>query len=275
MWRRWEAKRIFADFLCLCCDMAVTLAELCICACAEVFRNDNEKLASGIGVVPRLGVGLARLTFAPGLMVSDGQAILRTAPPENRAEGWVPYARSFDILWAGRRHAMTTPVQIDRFGQTNLSFIKGDGDFTAPKVALLGPRGLPGNTVNHPNSMFFPDHSVRSFVAGEVDMVCGVGYNPQRWPENKKPCFLDLRQVITNLAVLDFGGPKNQMRVRSLHPGVTFEDVQKKTGFLLAQSEDIKETPRPTEEQLRLIREVLDPNDTRATVFKGNPEVGT
>ena len=254
--------------------MAVTLAELCICACAEAFRGDGEKLASGIGVIPRLGVGLARLTFAPDLMVGDGQAILLTAPPQSRPEGWVPYARSFDILWAGRRHAMTTPVQIDRFGQTNLSLIKGDGDFKAPKVALLGPRGLPGNTVHHPNSMFFPDHSVRSFVSGEVDMVCGAGYNPKRWPEGSKPPFLDLRRVITNLAVLDFGGSDHQMRVRSVHPGVTFEQVQEKTGFPLVQSEEMTQTPHPTQEQLRLIREVLDPHNTRATVFRGNPEVG-
>jgi glutaconate CoA-transferase subunit B len=119
--------------------------------------------------------------------------------------------------------------------------------------------------------MFVPNHSRRVFVAGEVDMVGGVGYNTARWPAGRKPASLDLRLIVTDLAVLDFNGPAHQIRVASLHPGVGFEQVQENTGFPLARSERIAVTPSPSAEQLDLIRRVLDPQELRAAVFKGNP----
>ncbi|MNN97665.1 3-oxoadipate CoA-transferase subunit B [compost metagenome] len=77
--------------------------------------------------------------------------------------------------------------------------------------------------------------------------------------------------VITDLAVLDFSGANKAMRVRSLHPGVTFDEVQDKTGFALARPETIPETAAPTAEQLAIIRDRLDPHNLRATLFKGDP----
>jgi glutaconate CoA-transferase subunit B len=119
--------------------------------------------------------------------------------------------------------------------------------------------------------MFVPTHNTRSFVAGEVDFVAGAGYNPTRWPQGRKPIGLDLRLVITDLAVLDFGGPEHQMRVISLHPGVTLAQVQENTGFPIAQADTLATTPAPTQEQLHLIRTQLDPQGLRRTVFKGDP----
>jgi acyl CoA:acetate/3-ketoacid CoA transferase beta subunit len=74
---------------------------------------------------------------------------------------------------------------------------------------------------------------------------------------------------VTNLAVLDFGGPQHAMRLVSVHPGVSVADVQAQTGFPLAVRDDCDETPVPTAEQLRLIREVLDPLDQRGAALKG------
>jgi glutaconate CoA-transferase subunit B len=73
---------------------------------------------------------------------------------------------------------------------------------------------------------------------------------------------------VTNLAVLDFRGPGNAMRLRSVHPGVTVEQVQEQTGFELALAAPVGRTPAPTSEQLRIIRTVLDPHDLRAAVFE-------
>jgi glutaconate CoA-transferase subunit B len=183
-------------------------------------------------------------------------------------EGWMPYARTFDLLWGGRRHAMVGPVQVDRYGQSNISLV---GDYARPKSAFLGVRGFPGNTINHANSMFVPNHSTRVFVPGEVDMVGGVGYNPARWPGGRKPSGLDLRLIVTDLAVLDFKGPDHQIRVASLHPGISFEQVQENTGFPLARVGSVLATKAPAALELELIRRTLDPHDLRATVFKGNP----
>ncbi len=256
-----------------------TLAELCISAAAEAFRGNGEVLATGIGLVPRLAASLAKATFEPGLLMTDGEVYLVAEPVpvgprqgpvegyEPKIEGYMSYERVFDLLYTGRRHAMVGPVQVDRYGQTNISII---GDYEKPKAALLGVRGFPGNTISHANSMFVPNHSTRAFVEGEVDMVGGIGYNPARWPNGKKPEHLDLRMIVTDLCVMDFGGPDHQIRVVSLHPGVTFDEVQEKTGFPLAQADEIITTAAPTQDTLDMISR-LDPHNLRASVFKDNP----
>ena len=257
-------------------DPGYTLAELCIAACAEAWRNDGEVLATGIGLVPRLAAGLAKLTFNPDLMMTDAESVLVAEPVpvgprgnyQVKVDGWMPYLRTFDLLWHGRRHALVGPVQVDRYGQMNISAV---GDHARPKASLLGVRGFPGNTLNHPNSLFVPNHSPRVFVAGEVDVVCSLGYNPARWPGGVKPADLDLRLCVTDLAVLDFGGPDHAMRMVSLHPGVTLEQVQAATGFPLQVEGVPPVTAAPTAEQLDIIRTRLDPRNLRATVFKGNP----
>ncbi len=256
--------------------IAYSLAELCICAAADAWHADGEVLASGITLVPRLAAGLARLTTNSSLLMTDAECHLVSEPVpvgprgnfESIVEGWMPYSRTFDLLWGGRRHAMVLPTQLDRFGQSNLSVI---GDYMKPKAALLGVRGLPGNSIHHANSFFIPNHSTRALVAGEVDMVSGIGYNPARWPGGRQPPWLDLRLIVTDLAVLDFGGPNRQIRVRSLHPGVSLEQVQDNTGFPLFCPGHIDTTVAPTPQQLRLIRDVLDPHGQRGSVFKGNP----
>ena len=251
-----------------------TLAELLIAAASEAWRGDGEVLASGIGTIPRLAAGLAKLTHGPALLLTDGEAHLveepvplgpRAAPPP--PSGWMPFSRIFDCVWHGRRHAMVGPTQIDRWGQSNISCL---GDYRRPKVQMLGVRGFPGNSLNHANSMFVPAHGRRVFVEGEVDMVAGVGYRAERWPAGARADFVDLRLIVTDLCVLDFQGPDRAIRVRSLHPGVTFEEVQAATGFPLHREGEIAVTAAPTAEQLALIRQ-LDPQDLRAGVLRGNP----
>jgi glutaconate CoA-transferase subunit B len=249
-----------------------TLAELCIAAASEAWREDGEVLATGIGLIPRLAAGLAKLTHNPDLIMNDGEAFMAAVPVpvgdrpagyEPEIEGWLPYRKVFDILWAGRRHAMVGPTQIDRFGHTNISFI---GDAAKPKVALLGCRGFPGNTINHPNSCFVPNHSPRTFVE-RVDMVSGVGYDAERFAPGVRTDMIDLRLIVTNLAVLDHAGPGHAIRVVSTHPGVSVDEVRDATGFELVLASPLGDTPAPTTEQLRLIRDVLDPHGERESVF--------
>ncbi len=225
-----------------------TRAEVCVVACAEAWRGDGAILASPMGLIPSLGARLARLTFEPGLLLTDGEAYLLDA--DDQVEGWLPYAKVFTMLAAGRRHVMMGAAQIDRFGNQNISCI---GDWKRPKAQLLGVRGAPGNTVNHPVSYWIPRHSPRVFVE-RVDMVCGVGYDRGA---------ADLRVVVTNLAVLDFGTPERVMRLRSVHPGVQVADVLAATGFPLAVPAEVPVTRAPTPAELRLIRTRLDPGGAR------------
>lgn len=254
----------------------ITLAELCIAACAEAFRTDQELIATGIGPVPRLGAGLAKMTHSPGLMMNDGEAYLVEEPVplgprgdyKPRIAGHLPFSRFFDSgVWPGRRHAMVTPTQVDRFGQTNLSAL--GGTHQQPKIQMLGVRGFPGNSIYHPNSMFIPAHSTRVFVEGEVDMVCSVGYNPAKRVPGGNYSGVQLKHIVTNLCVMDFGGKDNAIRVISLHPGVTFNEVQDATGFALEDG-DLRETTLPTSEQLSIIQK-LDPHGYRAKVIRDDP----
>jgi acyl CoA:acetate/3-ketoacid CoA transferase beta subunit len=242
--------------------MSATRAEVCAVACAEVFRGDGEILVSPMGLLPSLGARLARETFAPDLLLTDGEATYVTgtwpidAPPPATAEGWIPYRSIFDLLWAGRRHVMMGASQIDRYGNQNISCI---GDHARPTVQLLGVRGAPGNTVNHPTSYWVPKHSPRVFVP-QVDMVSGVGYDRATGEAARFHC---IRRVVTDLAVLDFGGPSGTMRLVSTHPGVGVDEVQAATGFDLV-TDGATETRLPTDEELHLIREVLDPRSLRS-----------
>ena len=254
-----------------------TLAELCIVACSEAFRGNGEVIATGVGPVPRLAASLAKLTHTPELMMTDGEAYLVEEPvplgprsyEDRKPAGYLPFSRFFDAaVWTGRRHAMVTPTQIDRFGQINLSQL--GGTHKQPKTQMLGVRGFPGNTIYHPNSFFFPAHGPRVFVEGEVDMVSGVGYNPAKRIAGGNYSGVDLRLIVTNLCVMDFGGTDNAVRVVSLHPGVTFEEVQAATGFALVDAVR-GETPLPTAEQLEIIDQ-LDPHNIRASVIKDNPQ---
>lgn len=253
-----------------------SLAELIIVAAAEAWRGDGELLAAGIGPVPRLAVSLAKLTFAPGLQITDGEAFLTDEPVplgprgdyKPRYSARMHYTRVFDSVWSGRRHAMVTPVQVDRWGQGNLSAL--GSDFNKPTVQMLGVRGFPGNSVSHRNSMFLPNHSPRTFVEGEVDVVASAGFKKERWPAGAADDFVKIGLIATNLCVFDFEGKDHAAQIRSLHPGVTFDEVQEATGFPLLKSADTKETAAPTEEQLSLIRS-LDPHGLRDKVLKGNP----
>lgn len=254
----------------------VTLAELCIFACSEAFRTEREIIATGIGPVPRVAAGLAKLTHSPGLLMSDGEAYLVEDPvpigPRGdyvpKYAGHLPFSRFFDsAVWTGKRHAMVTPTQIDRFGQTNLSRLGGTHE--QPKTQMLGVRGFPGNSIYHANSMFIPFHSARTFVAGEVDMVSSAGYNRAKRIEGGNYSGIDLRHIVTNLCVMDFGGRDNAIRVISLHPGVTFDEVQAATGFPLERG-DVTETSAPDCEALDIIAR-LDPHNIRASVIKDNP----
>jgi acyl CoA:acetate/3-ketoacid CoA transferase beta subunit len=234
-----------------------TLAEVCVVACAEAWRGDGAILASPTGLIPQLGARLARLTFEPELLLTDGEACLQDG--DGVTEGWLPFRSVFTIVAAGRRHAMMGAAQLDRYGNQNISCI---GHWELPAAQLLGVRGAPGNTINHPVSYWVPRHSPRVFVE-TVDMVSGVGYDRAAQVGHPGADFHELRIVVTNLAVLDFQTPDHALRLRSVHPGVSAADVAAATGFPLAVPDDVPVTRPPTAAELGLIRGRLDPGGRR------------
>jgi len=250
--------------------MPADRAEACVIACAEAFRGDGEILASPIGVIPVIAARLARHTFAPDLLLTDGEALIveGTWPvgiPAGDAgewctvESWLPYRAVFDVLWRGDRHVMMTPSQIDAYGNANISAI---GSHAKPRAQLLGVRGAPGNAVNHPTSYWIPRHSPRAFTAA-VDNVAGVGWDSAAKAGPAATRYMGLRAVVSNLASFDWDPASRRMRLASLHPGVTVDEVVTATGFDLVLPADVPATREPTAEELRLIREVIDPGGAR------------
>jgi len=243
-----------------------TRAEVCAVAIAEAFRGDGEILASPIGNMPQIGARLAKLSFAPDLLLTDGVALLvadvqplGVAGVAPVVEGYMPYRAVFDTVWAGRRHVMMGATQIDRFGNQNISCI---GEFQKPKAQLLGMRGAPGNTINHPTSYWVPNHSTAVFVP-KVDVVSGIGYDRAALLGPRASRFHEIRCVVSNLGVFDFATPDRSMRLRSVHPGSSVEEIREQTGFPLVVPDSVPQTREPSDEELRLLRERIDPKGLR------------
>ncbi|MEE4492724.1 CoA-transferase subunit beta [Streptomyces sp. BE230] len=243
---------------------APTRADYCVVACAEAWRDAGEILASPMGTVPAIGARLARLTFSPELLLTDGEALLIADTPAVGAkpgsiEGWLPFRQHLTLTATGRRHVMMGASQIDRHGNQNISCI---GDWARPTRQLLGVRGAPVNTLNNPTSYWVPKHSARVFVE-HVDMVSGVGYDRAAEAGPSATRYHRIPEVVSNLGVFDFETPDRTMRLRSLHPGVSLEQVTEATGFALTVPDAVPFTREPTAAELRLIREVIDPKGLR------------
>jgi acyl CoA:acetate/3-ketoacid CoA transferase beta subunit len=244
---------------------AADRSEICVIACAEAFRGDGEILAAPIGIIPTIAVRLARHVFEPRLLVTDGEAHIVQgtwaigSAPDTAVESWLPYRSVFDVVWRGDRHVMMTPSQIDSFGNANISAI---GNHARPTAQLLGVRGAPGNTVCHPVSYWVPRHATRVFTP-KVDMVSGVGYDSAAKAGPAATRYQQLRRVVSNLASFDFDPESHRLRLLSVHPGVSVDEVIRATGFDLIISGEVPVTREPAAEELRLIRDIIDPQGAR------------
>ena len=243
---------------------AFSRAEVCAAAIADAFKDDGEIFASPMGILPMLGVRLAKLTSNADLVISDGESLfLGGTPPlfakADVVEGWIPFRRVFDVVAYGKRHVMMGATQVDRQGNQNISAI---GDFAQPKRQLLGSRGAPGNTVNNRTSYWIPKHSTRVFV-DNVDVVSGVGPARAKAAGPGASKYNDIHRIVSNLGVFDVKGEGDTVRLLSVHPGVTVDEVVAETGFELDIPDDVPTTREPTTEELILIREMLDPKNLR------------
>ncbi|OBK51467.1 CoA-transferase [Mycobacterium gordonae] len=242
--------------------MTATRAEICAIACAELFRDAGEIMISPMTNMAAVGARLARLTFSPDILLTDGEAQLLADTPAlgktGPVEGWMPFGRVFETLSWGRRHVVMGANQVDRYGNQNISAF---GPLQQPTRQMFGVRGSPGNTINHATSYWVGNHSKRVFTE-TVDIVSGIGYDKVD-PDNPAFRFVNVFRVVSNLGVFDFGGPEHTMRAQSLHPGVAPDDVREATSFDVHGLDEAAETRQPSDDELRLIREVIDPKALR------------
>lgn len=243
-----------------------TKTELMVATAARELRDDESVLV-GVGV-PNLACNLAKRTHAPNLRMFYESGTIDSDPSSlplsigdpvlaSGATGIVPMYDGFSkYLQAGRIDVgFLGGAQIDRYGNINSTVI---GEYDDPKVRLPGSGGACEIASNAHRTLVITNHQKRRFPES-VDFVTSPGYVDGR--EGRKD--LGLRggpeAVITDLAVMRFD-EDGELYVTSLHPGVSPKAVQEATGWELSFADDLETTTPPSEEEIRLLREELDPD---------------
>ena len=160
-------------------------------------------------------------------------------------------------------------IQADQYGNINLSVV---GEYDKPMLRGPGGAGAPEVIKMHRKMLgYFPSHTTRTFVP-KVDVITGTRYligPEERIKAGYRPGPI---RYITNLAVISKEEKDRPFKIESVHPGVNVEDVVSNTGFELEVPKDVPVTEKPTKEQVRLLREEVDPYGTISFDFKPGKE---
>lgn len=245
---------------------AYTIDEL-IAVCVARQVHDGDLLAHGLAT-PLVAAGyiLAQRTHAPN-------AYFASAIGQGVVQGWAPLgvARA-EALWLGKAVTNTSfvtlvadvlhtfapreffrPAQVDPAG--NFNNIAIGKNHARPRLRLPGSGGIPDVSVQSDGMyMYVPRHSRAVFVP-ELDWLSGMGHHADR----KRGC--GPHYLISDLGQFDWA--HGRMRLVSYHSGVTVKRIQAKTGFELEIAPDLHETPPPSQEDIRLLREEIDPLGVR------------
>jgi hypothetical protein len=256
-------------------EPACTVDEL-ICVCISRQVRDGEVLAQGLAT-PLVAAGylLAWRTHAPHIYFASaiGQSICREGAPLGLAgvEGlWLDRAMTrfgfvevaVDLLPRIRPKEFFRPGQADPQG--NFNNIAFGQSRQHPRMRMPGAGGIPDVTpVATEIYLYVPRHSRVVFVE-RLDYLSGLGHHPAR-RRGAGPHYL-----VSDLGQFDFAG--GRMRLTHLHPGVTKDRVQAKTGFDLGIADDVPVTPPPSEAEIRLLRQEIDPLGIRRLELLSGPE---
>lgn len=256
-----------------------TLNELLVVATSRELR-DGDLAFVGVGTAGRaftLAVGipiasarLAQLTHAPDITIYWGNLLspdLTRIPPrltQHHVTTWPCAAqmahtgdkcdmlarRQFDV-------SFDSAPQIDRFGNLNITAI---GDYRKPKVRLIGCLAQTDHFAYVRRPIVITDLKKRAFVE-RVDFITSVGHLDGG--TSREQAGLDPGgpwRVITDKAIFGFDERSKEMELLSIHPGVTLDDVLAEMGFRPLVPSEVPVTEAPTVEQVRLIRQEIDPN---------------
>jgi glutaconate CoA-transferase subunit B len=207
---------------------------------------DGDVCFVGIGL-PSLAANLARHTHAPGCILVYESGTIGARPGElplsigdgelaETADAVVSVPEMFAYWLQGGRIdvGFLGAAQIDRHGNLNSTVI---GDYDAPRVRLPGGGGAPEIALGVKQVFVMLRHSRRAFVQ-QLDFTTSVGEN--------------VRVVVTDLGILE--PHDGELTLVAVHPGVAVEDVVAQTGWDLRVAEDVRETARPTRDELAALR---------------------
>jgi acyl CoA:acetate/3-ketoacid CoA transferase beta subunit len=243
-----------------------TIDEL-ISVCISRQIRDGEMVAQGIATpLVTAGYLLAKRTHAPGVLFCSaiGQGLVQDWAPLgvarieslwlDRAMLQVGFARAAtEVLPTFRPREFFRPAQVDLHGNFNNAAM--GSDYKHPRLRLPGTGGIPDvTTFGDRVALYVPRHSPVTFVP-KVDFVTGLGHSPAR-THGAGPAYL-----VTDLGQFDYA--EGRMRLTSLHAGASLERVRAKTGFEFDIASGWAATPPPSAEEVRLLREEIDPLGVR------------
>ncbi len=247
---------------------------------SQIARSVTDGMFTGAGTgcwEVLAGLRLAQLTHAPNLSFTMGGS-----GALNPRLNWLPISLNgdealdecearggleelFDLELGGAFDIMfVSGMQMDQFGNVNLVSV---GPHDAPVLRGPGTVGLEFAPCVPQWVAFFRNHTKQVFVE-KVDFVSGIGYGKGPGSRAKYGIADDQgpKLVITNLAVMDFCPDTKRMRLKSLHPGTTIEQIKENTGFDLLIPEQIPQTELPSPEDLQLLRNQIDRGGMLATL---------
>jgi acyl CoA:acetate/3-ketoacid CoA transferase beta subunit len=149
-------------------------------------------------------------------------------------------------------------AQIDMYGNINSTMV-GD-DYQKPKVRFPGSGGANDLASFCWKTMMITLQDKRRFTE-KIDFITSPGYltGPGAREAAGLPPDCGPYKVITNLCVIGFDDNTKRMQVENIHPGITRAVVEENTGFELLWSDNLQTSETPTEEELRCLREEVDP----------------
>lgn len=246
--------------------MSYSAMELMICSAARELEGGSVAVGTGL---PCAAAMLAQRTHAPNLVImfeAGGVAPLLPTMPVSVGDSTtfhkaVLATSMTDVMQFCQRgmvdYTFLSGAQIDPFGNLNSTVI---GPHATPKVRLPGSGGANDLASFCWRTLIVIKQDAKKFVE-KLDFLTTPGYlsGPGAREAAGLPAGTGPHRVITDLCVLDFAPDSRRMRVKSLHPGKTLEQVRAATGFTLDVHDPLGTTPEPTTEQLRILRTEVDP----------------
>lgn len=243
-----------------------TSPELMTINAARLLR-DGDVVFVGVGL-PNLACNLARRTHAPNLLMIYEAGVIGARPSRlplsigdpTLVSGAASVCSMYDIftLYLQRGNVdvgFLGGAQIDRFGNINATVI---GDYAHPKVRLPGSGGSQEMAGWAKRCYILTPHQKRRFPE-RVDFVTSAGFLNGR-TQREALCLPGggPQVVVTDLGILQ-PDETGELVLTALHPGATVEQAQANTGWPLRAASELSQTQPPSAEELRILREELDP----------------
>ena len=247
-------------------EKAYNPKELMVVNAARLLR-DRDVVFVGVGI-PNLACNLARRTHAPNLQMIYEAGVIGAQPSRlplsigdpSLVSGSLSVCSMYDVftLYLQRGNVdvgFLGGAQIDQYGNINATVI---GDYQHPKVRLPGSGGSMEIAAWANRCYIITPHQKRRFPA-RVDFHTSIGFLSGGDARKKTGVRGGGPQaVVTNLGLLQ-PDPTGELVLTGMHPGVTYEQVRENTGWALKQADSCLITNPPNPEELRILREELDP----------------